>query len=221
MFERLTDAIGPLRVPNAWIRIRSALASYIEPVQQFIGPYREQAARWYDSREPREKLLLRILGALLAVLFVYYAVYVPAIGFRDELADQVSTRQNQIAPLQRMMRSYERLKFELASTQKRTLPTGKDFSLFSVVELSLTSSVGRSKIGSITPVDRPVAGGFEQYTVEVKLNNLTLPQVVDTLYDVESINVPVAITDLQIRQHTQNSHSYDLDMTCTALGKSG
>jgi hypothetical protein len=221
MFEKLKSPISRLRPPDAWVKMRSAAAPYTERLLQMLAPYQKQAAEWYDKREPREKLLLRIVGGLLAVMFVYYALYLPATGFRDDLASRVSARQNEIAPLRRMMRNYERLKLELASTQKRTVPSGKDFSLFSVVELTLTSSVGRSKIGSITPADRPVPGGFEQYTVEVKLDNISLAQVVDTLYNVETLNVPVAIANLQIRQHAQDSHSYDLDMTCTALGKSG
>ncbi len=43
---------------------------------------------------------------------------------------------------------------------------GKDFSLFSVIESSLTKSVGHDKIASITPsADRKLTDGFVQYSV--------------------------------------------------------
>jgi hypothetical protein len=113
------------------------------------------------------------------------------------------------------------LRVELASTQKRTVPGGKDPALFSVLEMTLTNIVGRAKIGSITPGEHQVPGGFEQYTVDVKLNEIALPQIVDTLYNLQTLNVPVSISNLQIHQHARESHSYDVDLTCMALGKTG
>ena len=120
-----------------------------------------------------------------------------------------------------MMRNYERLRAELASTQKRTVPGGKDPALFSVLEMTLTNSVGRAKIGSITPAEHPVPGGFQQYTVDVKLSEIALAQIVDTLYSLQTLSVPITISNLQIHQHAPDSHSYDVDLTCMALGKTG
>ena len=186
-----------------------------------MGPYWQQAADWYQKREPREKLLLRLLSAVITLLFVYNVLYVPARGWRDALAERVATRQQQVMRLRGMMRSYERLRVELASTQKRTVPGGKDPALFSVLEMTLTNIVGRAKIASITPSEHQVPGGFEQYTVNVKLNEIALPQIVDTLYNLQTLNVPVSISNLQIHQHARDSHSYDVDLTCMALGKTG
>ena len=56
--------------------------------------------------------------------------------------------------------------------------------------------------------------------VDLKLTGLSLPQIVDTLYGVQSLPVPVTVSNLHIRQRTQDSYSYDVDMTCMALGRS-
>jgi hypothetical protein len=133
----------------------------------------------------------------------------------------VAARQHQVVRLRGMMRNYERLRLELASTQKRTVPGGKDPALFSVLEITLTNSVGRAKIGSITPSARQVPGGFEQYVVDVKLNEIALGQVVDTLYSLQSLNVPITISNFQMHQHARDSNTFDVDLTCTALGKTG
>ncbi|HKV54154.1 MAG TPA: type II secretion system protein GspM [Candidatus Binataceae bacterium] len=221
ILDKLRNLLPQPRVPAAWIRFRSASEVQLERVRRVTAPYWEHAAEWYDKREPREKVLLRVLGVIVLALFVYNLIYVPAIDLREGLSARIVTRREQIAEVRGMMRTYQRLRLELASTQKRTVPGGKDFSLFSVVESTLTNSVGRSKIGSITPGDRPVPGGYKQYTVDVKLNDLNLKQVVDTLFDVQHLNVPVTIANLQIREHAQNSRTYDVDLTCSALGKSG
>jgi hypothetical protein len=178
-------------------------------------------AEAYEKREPREKLLLRLLGGVVVLLFIYNVVYQPARQWRDDLADQVASRQHEVIRIRGMMRNYERLRLELASMQKRTVPGGKDPALFSALEMTLTDSVGRAKIGSITPSEHQVPGGFEQYTVDVKLNEITLPQIVDTLYGVQSLDVPITVSSLHIHQHARDSHSYDVDLTCMALGKTG
>jgi type II secretion system (T2SS) protein M len=204
-----------------WFRLRLACEPYMARARAAVAPYWQQAAGWYEKREPREKLLLRLLGGVVALLFLYNVVYLPARGWRDGLAEQVATRQRQLTRLRGMMRSYERLRVELASTQKRTVAGGKDPALFSVLEMTLTNNVGRAKIGSITPGEHQVPGGFEQYTVDVKLNEIALSQIVDTLYSLQTLNVPITISNLQIHQHARDSHSYDVDLTCTALGKTG
>jgi len=204
-----------------WLRLRLACEPYMARAREALAPYWQQAAQWYEKREPREKVLLRVLCGVVTLLFIYNAIYLPAREWRDSLAERVATRQQQVIHLRSMMRSYERLRIELASTQKRTVPGGKDPALFSALEMTLTNSVGRAKIGSITPSEHQVPGGFEQYIVDVKLNEIALPQIVDTLYSLQTLNVPITISNLQIHQHAQDSHSFDVDLTCMALGKTG
>jgi hypothetical protein len=209
------------RAAAVWLWLRSACEPYIARVHQAVAPYWRQAVEWYEKREPREKVLLRLLGGVVTLLFIYQVIYLPAQGWRDYLTGQVATRQQQLIHLRGMMRIYERLRVELASTQQRTLPGGKDPALFSVLEMILTSNVGRAKIGSITPSQRQVPGGFEQYIVDVKLDEIALTQIVDTLYSLQTLKVPIAISNLQIHQHAPESHSFDVDLTCVALGKAG
>jgi len=201
-------------------RLRALLAEQMRRLEELTAPARASARVWYEKREPREKVLLRILASVFAILMLYSLVYLPITGLRDSLADRVSRRQQDLIDVRAMMRTYARLQADLATAQNRTVP-GKDFSLFSVLEQALTKTVGREKIDSITPADRAVPGGLRQYTLEVKLSALSLAQVVDTLYGVQSLAVPVTVSNFQIRDHAQNSHAYDVEMTCMALGKNG
>lgn len=204
-----------------WFRLLAACEPSMTRVYGVLNPYWQQATQWYAKREAREKLLLGLLGGLISVLLLYNLVYVTARDWREDLAARVESRRLQVTRVRAMMRNYERLRLELASTQKRTVPGGKDPALFSVLEMTLTNSVGRAKIGSITPSEHQVPGGFEQYTVQVKLNEIALAEIVDTLYSVQSLNVPVTVSSLQIHQHARDSHTYDVELTCTTLGKTG
>ena len=221
MLERLRNLPIPTwHTPAVFIRLRSTAQPYAEQAAQRLAPYWERAHGWYEKRAPREKVLLQVVGALLALLLIYNLLYLPLVNLRGDLADKVDSRKRALVEVRAMMRTHDRLRAELAQTEKRTVP-GRDFSLFSVVEQALTKSVGRDKIGSITPADHSVPGGLTQYTVSVQLSGISLAQVVDALYGVQTLSLPVSISSLQIREHAQNSRSYDIEMTCMALGKQG
>lgn len=197
----------------------AAIGRLLEPVIQRLTPGFRSGLAWYQKREPRERLLLKVAGAVLSVLFLYNFVYLSVAGLKGDMQDRVDARQRELLQLRELMASYHRMNAKLAEAQKGTV-ADKDFSLFSVIEQTLDRTVGRTKIGSITPSDRAVAGGFEQHVVDLKLTGLSLPQIVDTLYGVQSLSVPVTVADLHIRQQSQNTYNYDVDMTCMALGRS-
>jgi type II secretory pathway component PulM len=220
----IRERIAQLAAP--WInavaeRARPVCRNIFARAEEITAPARKTARAWYERREAREKLLLKVLGGILGVFLIYSLIFVPVIDLRDNLKARIVSRQQELVQVRSMMRTWKRLQVDLTDAQKHTVPEGKDFSLFSVVEQTLTSSVGRDKIGSITPVDKPVPGGFIQHSVDLKLAGISLAQIVDTLYRVQTLAVPVTVSNLHIRQRDQDLHSYDVDMTCSALGKNG
>ena len=175
----------------------------------------------FQKLEPREKVLVRIAGALLAVFLVYNLVYGPIRSLRESLDSRIAARQKELAEVRRLSQVYAELKLDLAAAEKRTVLAGKDFSLFSVIETSLTKSVGRDKIGSLTPADKRISDELMDYEVNVKLNDVNLAQLVDTLYAVKTLTVPVIVSNLNIKKRPQNAHSLNVELTCSAVGKSG
>jgi hypothetical protein len=218
--ERISALAGAPIVRKPIDRIGSLVSRESERLGRYITPAWQVAHGWYAKREQREKLLLRLLGVVLGVIVLYNFIYVPFMGLGAGLGDRAATREQQLAQVRLMMRSYERYQVELAATEKRTVRS-KDFSLFSIVEQSLTKSVGRDKITSITPSDRPAPGNFQQFTVDLKLAGLNLGQIVDVLYGVQTLAMPVTVSNLHIRQRAQDTHTYDVDMTCMSLGRNG
>lgn len=200
-------------------RARTAFEPIVKRVGETIGPAWNTGRTWYNARESREKRLIQILGAVVAVLLAYNIVYMSAVDISEGLHDRVARRRMELLQVRSMMRTWTQLGAEMAAAEKRTIPKSGDFSLFSVVEQSLTKSIGHEKIASITPADKPVPGGYTQFTIDLKLSGLSLAQIVDALYDVQTQSVPVTVSNLHIRQRTPDTHSYDVDMTCAALGK--
>lgn len=200
-------------------RLAPALDALDARVRGLLAPLAAALRARYQKLEPRERVLVQILGAVFALFLAYNFVYSPIASTVGGLSSRIQQRQHDAVEVEHMMRTYWRLQADLATMRKRTVPAGGDFSLFSVIEQALTRAPGKSKIGSITPADKQIPGGLTQHTVEVRLNALSLAQIVDMLYGLQTMNVPVTVSSLHVSRRTQDSHTFDVEMTCVALGR--
>jgi type II secretory pathway component PulM len=205
----------------ATARLALAWSALGARVRDALAPLAAAMRGRYQKLEPRERVLVRILGALLAVFLAYNLLYTPIIGAVGGLTNRIQQRQHDAVEVAQMMRAYWQLQADLATMRKRTVPAGGDFSLFSVIEQALTRAPGKDKIGSITPADKQIPGALTQHTVEVRLNALNLGQIVDMLYGLQTMSAPVTVSNLHITRRTQDPHTYDVEMTCVALGRNG
>jgi hypothetical protein len=202
-------------------RLSAVLRDGTARVRTALAPTVAAARGRYQKLEPRERVLVQIASALVALFIVFNLIYLPIQGALVGLGGRVQERQHDAVEVARMMRAYQRLRVDLATMRTRTVAASGDFSLFSVVEQALTRAPGKDKIGSITPAEKTLPGGMTQYSVELKLNALSLPQVVDTLYGLSALNVPVTVSTLHVTRRSQDQHTFDVEMTCVALGRNG
>jgi type II secretory pathway component PulM len=204
---------------NLRARVMDLLRPYLKLMFARIDPLIAQGRSRYEKLEPRERILVQVAAGLIGILLAYNLIYSPIVDLGSGLQDKIAHRQRDLAEVRRLAGTYAQLKADMSSAERRTVP-GKDFSLFSVVEASMTKSVGREKIGSITPgADKKLADGFTEYSVQLKLANVSLAQLVDVLYGINSLSVPVGVSNIRVQRRTPDTHSYDVDLTCVALAK--
>jgi type II secretory pathway component PulM len=190
-------------------------------VLTILAPYVKQAQTQYQKLERRERIMVTIAACLLGFVVLYEFVYLPVVDFGGDVQDQIAERQHELTQVRGAVQTYLRLQAALADAKHHT-PEGPEFSLFSIVETALTRSVGRDKLSSVTPAaDRKLSDKIVQHSVDLQLTNLSLGQVVDALYSLRALSVPIAISQLHIKRRQQNSHTYDVDMICTAVGRNG
>jgi hypothetical protein len=207
-------------IDNLRARVMDLIRPYLKQAATRVDPLIGQARGRYQKLEPRERILVQIAAGLVGIFLIYNLIYMPIVGLSSGLQDRIVQRQQDLAEVRRLAATYSQLKANLASAERHTVPLGRDFSLFSVVEASMSKSVGRDKIGSITPgSDRKLADGFTEYSVVLKLANVNLAQLVDALYGINSLSMPIGVSNIRIQRRTLDTHSYDVDLTCVALAK--
>jgi type II secretory pathway component PulM len=207
-------------IANLRARLMALLRPYLKLAAARVDPLIAQVRGRYQKLETRERILVQIAAGLVGIFLIYNLVYTPIVDLSSGLQNKIVQRQRDLTEVRRLAATYAQLKADLAKAEAHTVPLGKDFSLFSVIEASMSKSVGHEKIGSITPgSDRKLADGFTEYTVQLKLNNINLAQLVDALYGVNSLSMPIGVSNIRIQRRTQDTHSYDVDLTCVALAK--
>ena len=221
IMERIGALVGP-PVRDLTARAGTLVAPYARQVRTQIDPYLQQGRSRFQKLEPRERLLVQIAAALLGVLAVYNFVYLPIVNISGDLQEKIAQRRLDLMEVRRLASTYTELKSDLAQAEHHTVPLSRDFALFSVVESAMTKSFGRDKIASIVPdPPRKVSDNFTEFSVKLSLSNVTLQQVVDALYGISTLPVPVGVDDLHIQRRTPDTHSFDVNMTCVALARNG
>jgi hypothetical protein len=224
MLERIRESVRKIggRPASAIAeRFSEAWKAATARVREATAPTVAAARGRYQKLEARERLLVQTAGALVAIFLAFNLIYLPIQDAIGGLADRIQARQQDAVEVAHMMRTYQRLRVDLATMRSRTVAASGDFSLFSVVEQALTRAPGKDKIGSITPAEKTIPGGLKQYTIEIRLNGLSLPLVVDTLYGLSALSVPVTVSTLHVTRRSQDQHTFDVEMTCVALGRNG
>jgi hypothetical protein len=198
----------------------SSAGAYINQAQAWWSPrYRQLRARYYKL-DKRERLLVKVAATIAAVFIGYNLIYVPILSFQSDLEEEITARQHDLSEVRRMAVIYGRVRTELTELEKSAAPPGKDFSLSSLLSTALNGAVSSDLIAGISTLpDKPISGQFTQYGVNLKLQNVNLKQMVDALYQIKSIKVPVVVSNISIKKHGQDPHSYDVEMICSVLGK--
>jgi hypothetical protein len=198
----------------------SAAAHYLHQAGAWISPrYRELRARYYKL-EKRERLLLQAAAAALAVVLAYNLIYQPVVSVQTDLTDRIAARGRDLTEVRRMAAAYRQVRTELAELEKHTTLPSADYSLTAALTTALNGVVDNDKIGGINPLPKkPVSEQFIQYGASLKLNAVNLTQLVDVLYKIKSIKEPVVVSNLHIVKRPADPHTFDVDMTCSVLGK--
>jgi hypothetical protein len=198
----------------------SAAGRYAQTASSWVSSsYRELRARYYKL-EKRERMLLQAAAAVIGVFLAYNLVYSSIVSLQAGLQDEIAARQRDLSEVRRMASTWLQVKTELASLERKTTLPSADYSLTATLSTALNGVVEGDKIAGINPIpNKPVSEQLTQYGADLRLNGVSLSQLVDVLYHIKSIKEPVVISNFSVRKRPTDPHAYDVDMTCSVLGK--
>lgn len=138
--------------------------------------------------EPKDKKTLIIGGSVAAAILLYTLVLSP---FMDDLArkrDLIPKKQRDLAEMKKLRDEYREIQKQLQLAQEAAAKRGP---LLTEIENITKRANLNSKIVSLKPQPGAQAGDFKESMVEIKLDNITLYDVVNYVYLLEKATIRV------------------------------
>lgn len=154
----------------------------------------------------REKLLTAAL-AIFAVLWALFAFAVRPVVARVETLNRVtSEKQNELRKLRARSNEYIFLRDSIDNLHTKIASQDKSFELLPFLE-SLTRKCGlAANVAAMKQQVLPLEPSYRETIVTVQLENLTLKQLIDFLWKVESSEALAKIKSLYIKKNQTNEN---------------
>lgn len=146
----------------------------------------------------REKRVLAAAAAALVLLAVYLIVDGIVSSYQD-LGRKIELKQQDLAKISRLRDQYVETHRKLEEVRARLDKTQRDFSVLSFIEDLANREGIREKIGSMKPKKIPLNEEFEESSVEIQMDNVSLPKLVEFAYKIENSGHLLKIKRLRIK----------------------
>ena len=142
--------------------------------------------QFWDQLTTSQKRMVMAGLAFAGVVLLSQLIIVPYFESRQKVRSSIAAGEKTLRELTAMGVEYGVLRQrseEIRRTSERRPP---GFTLFSYLEKKAGDAAVKTNIRSLTPLMSAPAGAYEETAVEMKLDKLTMKQLTDFLYRLES-----------------------------------
>ena len=164
---------------------------------------------------PREQKLIAGFGSLLAVTLLWSVVISPFLGGREPMRREIAALRGELGELDSLAKQVKALQSDRPAGTA-TVKATADFSLLGFLEKAAGSTLRPESIASMTPARRALDGGRQENTVELKLNAVTLGEIVALLGAIEHEAGPVHVKQFAVKKRYDDSSHFDLMLVTAA-----
>lgn len=162
-----------------------------------------------DRLEKREKFIL-LFGIFFVVGFiVLQAMVLPYVEARQTMTRSLSRNESELVDIQLLRQEYLELKSRQGDIEKRLTARTPGFSLFSFLEEQAAATKVKNSVTYMKPTANEIDEGFNESIVEMKMERVTLDQLVAFLVKIESEEKIVSIQRISIQENGQEEGLLD------------
>jgi len=138
--------------------------------------------------EPKDKKTLIIGGSVAAAILLYVLVLSPFMEDLGRKRDLIPKKQREVEEMKKLRDEYRLIQQQLQAAQEAASKRGP---LLTEIENLTKRANLNSKIVSLKPQLGTQTGDFKESLVEIKLDNITLYDVVNYVYLLEKTGIRV------------------------------
>lgn len=166
----------------------------------------------------REKMMLLGGGLCCFIVLVYFAMIQPYNSTMEQLDTKIASRSKQLQQVQQLQQQYQRIKGQVAALENRQT-SAEDFSLFSFIENRVTRIAQRENLTAMRPLPTIPHENMTEQAVEIKLERVSLGQIMQLLQSIDSAPAPLQVKRLQLKVRFDNPQQLDGSMQISAYSK--
>ncbi|MDY6880458.1 MAG: hypothetical protein V2J25_08480 [Desulfatiglans sp.] len=157
----------------------------------------------------REKYIVILSACVVGLFVIFQFVIFPFFEKRDSLRRGVIAKEEGLKEIVLLKEEYESRKGDTLGIRQVLDRRKKGFTLFSFLERAAGVAEVKNHIKYMKPSVSRDTGPHKESMVEMKLEGITLKQLVGYLYYVESEENAVSIKRLSIKKNTKESDYLD------------
>ena len=161
-----------------------------------------------------------LLGA--GILFVLMLLYLGVDSILDryqKLEDKIVTKRGEVEKLSRLRTQYMEAHRQLEDIKAKLDQMERGFSVLSFIEDLANKENIREKIGSVKPKKIPLNDTYDENIVELNIDNVSLQELVDFIYQVENSGQLLKVKRLRIKTRYDNRDLLNVTLQVTTYKK--
>lgn len=190
-----------------------ALGARLPQIKGVPGVDLQVVSEWFARFSPREQRLLGIAGIVFAGVLLYLLLLDPLWESYTRLHARVAAKERELSEVSTLRRTYQTLRAETDRTQTTIDP---NFSPIAFLEGLATSILGRDKVAAINPGERVTDNGIAQEAIELKLSGVSLRELIELLYKIDTTNAALRTVHLSIKKRYKDPYTFDVSLTTLA-----
>ena len=174
--------------------------------------------RWQQF-SPRERIIVAAGGALAAAALVFLLIVDPLMATIDKLDRQARRKAKDSQELALVAQDYLLKHARMAKLEARMPSPPAQFSLLAFMEEATTSAQIRDRIAGMQPQAPIVVQGYQETAVDLRLDGVTLPQLLALLATIEQAPYEVQVRHLQMKPKYDNPINLDATLKIVTYAK--
>jgi general secretion pathway protein M len=174
--------------------------------------------RWQHF-SPRERIIVSVGGAMVAAVLVFLLIVDPLLASIDKLDRQAKRKAKDSQELALVSQEYLLKQARIAKLEQRMPIPPAQFSLLAFMEEATTTAQIRDRIVGMQPQAPITVQGYQETSVDLRLDGVTLPQLLALLVAIEQAPYDVQVRHLQMKPKYDNPVNLDATLKIVTYAK--
>ena len=174
--------------------------------------------RWQHFSQ-RERIIVAAGGAVVAATLVFLLILDPLMATIDNLDRQTRRKAKDSQELALVAQEYVVKQARIAKLEQRMPIPPAQFSLLAFMEEATTTAQIRDRITGMQPQAPSVVQGYQETAVDLRLDGVSLPQILALLVAIEQAPYDVQVHHLQLKPKYDNPVNLDATLRIVTYAK--